>query len=178
MLDADPGFARQALSSIESSARTGLRDLDYVLGLLRDDTASRTPAPTLADLDRLLDQTRAAGIDVRASASGPLDAVPRAVSREAYRIVQEGLTNAARHAGRVPVALRLWVGDDRLELELSNPLPAATGDTQAAADGDRGGGRGLAGIKERVAALRGSMSASADGDHWRLTVKLPLRRLP
>ena len=59
VLGGDPEFARQALTAIETSARNGLRDLDHVLGLLRDDAASRAPTPTLADLQRLVDSSRA-----------------------------------------------------------------------------------------------------------------------
>ncbi len=167
VLDSDPGFARRALADIETSARDGLRDLDHVLGLLRDDAASRAPTPTLADLQRLVDSTRSAGIDVTAELTGRIDEVPQAVSREAYRIVQESLTNAARHAGRVPVSLSLNVGADDLELELTNPL--AESRSQGA-----GGGRGLTGMQERVMSLRGQFSAGAEAGRWRIAVRLPL----
>ena len=168
VLDRDPAFARRALAEIETSARNGLRDLDHVLALLRDDAPARAPSPTLADLQRLVDRTRSAGVDVSAELTGSIDAIPQAVSREAYRIVQESLTNAARHAGRVPVSLSLSVGADHLELELTNPLAGA------AAEG-RGGGRGLHGIRERVTSLHGQMTAGPDAGSWRVAVRLPLR---
>jgi signal transduction histidine kinase len=88
------------------------------------------------------------------------------VSREAFRIVQEGLTNALRHAGRVPVEARVDVGADRLDLELTNPVGAV-------APGGGGGGRGLAGMRERVEVLRGELSAGPDADGWRVAVRLP-----
>jgi signal transduction histidine kinase len=94
--------------------------------------------------------------------------VPAAVSREAYRIVQEGLTNVVRHAGKVPVSLRLAVGGDRLELDLENPLGESS--TTGA-----GGGRGLAGMRERVTVLRGQMTAGAHDGRWRVSVWIPLR---
>lgn len=97
--------------------------------------------------------------------------MPAVVSREAYRIVQEGLTNAVRHAGKVPVALRISIGSELLEVELSNPL-AAGGDRRSAR---RGGGRGLPGIAERVTVLRGQMTAGPDEGRWRMGVWLPLR---
>jgi len=172
VLDSDPDFARQALTDIENSARSGLRDLDHVLGLLRDDAPSRAPSPTLADLSRLVDSTRSAGIDVTAVLTGPIEEVPQTVSREAYRIAQESLTNAARHAGRVPVSLRLEVGADHLELELTNPLGASR--PQRA----EGGGRGLNGIRERVTSLRGQVSAGPDAGAWRIAVRLPLHPTP
>ncbi|WP_037558445.1 sensor histidine kinase [Spirillospora albida] len=170
VLDADPAFAREALGAIEESARAALADLDHVLGLLRDDPSRTAPQPTLADLDRLLDQTRIAGVRLDARVAPEVGRVPAAVSREAYRIVQEGLTNALRHAGKVPVRLRLGVSGGRLEMEVSNPLAARAGE----ASGLVGGGRGLDGIRERVLVLRGAMSAGPDGDTWRVVVSLPL----
>jgi len=172
VLDNDLVFAREALTNIQTSARNGLRDLDHVLGLLRDDDApSRAATPTLADLQRLVDSTRSAGIDVTAELSGRIDTVPQAVSREVYRIVQESLTNAARHAGRAPVSLSLNVGVDELELELTNPLDASH-------PRRAGGGRGLNGIQERVTSLRGQVSAGPDAGHWRIIVRLPLHPTP
>lgn len=174
VLDTDPAFARGALGAIEDSARTALEDLDHVLGVLRDDRragSAETPAapqPTLADLDRVLGVTRSAGVDVEAAVAGEIGRVPRAVSREAYRIVQEGLTNALRHAGKVPVTLRIAVRDDRLELEMTNALGTARGIPGR-------GGRGLPGIRERVAVLGGQMSARADDGRWRLAISIPLR---
>jgi len=171
VLDHDPVFVREALTNIETSARSGLRDLDHVLGLLRDDAQSRAPRPTLADLPRLVDSTRSAGIDVTTELTGRIDEVPQAVSREAYRIVQESLTNAGRHAGRAPVSLSLNVGADELELELTNPL----GEPRPRR---AGGGRGLSGIQERVTGLRGQVSAGPDAGVWRVSVRLPLHPTP
>lgn len=171
VLDTDPAFARQALNDIETSARAGLRDLDHVLGLLRDDDSARAPTPTLADLPRLVASTRTTGIDITAELSGRIGDVPQAISREAYRIVQESLTNAARHAGQVPVRLTLNVDDEHLELALTNPLDVSHPQSS-------GGGRGLNGIQERVTTLRGHVTAGPDGGHWRIAVRLPLHPTP
>ncbi|MEW2358755.1 histidine kinase [Spirillospora sp. NPDC029432] len=169
VLDSDPAFAREALGAIEESARSALEDLDYVLGLLREDASRTAPQLTLKDLDRLLEQSRIAGVELDAAVGEGLDRVPAAVSREAYRIVQEGLTNALRHAGKVPVRLRIGVRGEQLEVEMSNPLGARPA-------GHHGGGRGLGGVRERVIVLGGAMTAGPDGDaHWRLDVSLPLR---
>lgn len=172
VLDTDPEFARTALGAIEESARAALEDLDHVLGLLRDERAADrvTPQWTLADLPRLLDKTRIAGVDVESTVEGPMAAVPPAVSREAYRIVQEGLTNVLRHAGKVPVALRLSADDDRLELDLSNPLGG-----RAARPPRNGGGHGLSGMRERVTVLRGQMTAGPSQGRWLVSVRIPLR---
>ncbi len=147
VLDSNPEFAREALRHIAASARDGQRDLDHVLGLLREEPSA--PAPDLGDL----------GFEV----SGDLQRVPGAVSREAYRIIQEGLTNAARHGAGEP-SVTIAVREDQLELELTNAVGLAR----------PGGGRGLLGIEERVAILRGRMSAGSEAGVWRLKVELPL----
>jgi signal transduction histidine kinase len=169
VLDADPAFARQALAAIEESARSALEDLDHVLGLLREETAGTAPQRTLQDLDGLLRTTRMAGVEIDAQVEGEPGQLPAAVSREAYRIVQEGLTNTLRHAGKVPVTLRLAVLSERLEVEMINPLGVR-------GDDHRGGGRGLPGIRERVTVLRGRMTAGPGDGHWRVSVTIPLRR--
>ncbi|PPT16395.1 histidine kinase [Streptomyces cinnamoneus] len=171
LLDADPEFARQALAAIEETTREAVGELDTVLGLLREEgSAATAPAPTLAGLDALLDRTRAAGCTVTLTAPASLERVPPVVSREAYRIVQEGLGNALRHAGQVPVRLRIALLDDDLEVALENPLsPGAV-----PAHRPSGGGRGLPGIAERARLLRGTATAGAYEGVWRLTVRLPL----
>jgi signal transduction histidine kinase len=179
VLDADPAFARRALGAIEESARGALEDLDYVLGLLREDTKSAdSPELTLSALPELVEST---GLDVEYVVDGEIAHVPRTVSREAYRIIQEGLTNALRHGGgpggtggKVAVNLRLAVADDRLEVEMSNSVGGAS---SRAPSSRPGGGRGLRGMAERVRLLRGELDAGpeAGSESWRLHVSLPLR---
>jgi signal transduction histidine kinase len=161
---------------METSARTALADLDHVLGLLREDRRDGrvTPQATLQDIGRLVDASRAGGVEITVSTSGNLAGVPAAVSREAYRIVQEGITNAIRHAGRSADQLGVEVGieqdTDELRLVVTNPVlrSAVTGRTRT------GGGRGLAGIRERVAVLRGTVEAGLVDDRWRLAVTIPV----
>ncbi|MGW4562484.1 sensor histidine kinase [Streptomyces sp. NPDC004561] len=108
LLDSDPEFVREALAAIEDTTRRTVGELDAVLGVLRDgDGPGTAPAPTLAaDLEGLLSRTRAAGQPVTATVGTDPAALPPLVSREAYRIVQEGLSNALRHAGE-PVSVRI-----------------------------------------------------------------------
>ncbi len=98
---------------------------------------------------------------------GRTERIPDVVSREAYRIVQEGLTNALRHAGEVPVTVRLAVHEARFELEMTNPVGED-------APARRGGGRGLRGIRERVTVLGGRMSAGVREGRWQVLVTIPV----
>ncbi|WP_045697331.1 sensor histidine kinase [Streptomyces rubellomurinus] len=171
VLRSDPDFAAEALHAIEETARAAVAELDTVLGLLREESpeTAEPAGPTLAGLDDLLRQLARTGVTVDADLSPGLRALPAEVSREAYRIVQEGLTNVLRHAGPAPAGLRVAVTGSRLEIELTNPL----GPTRPSRPG---GGRGLRGIDERATALRGGSAAGPDDDGttWRLAVWLPV----
>ncbi|MFI9823641.1 sensor histidine kinase [Streptomyces sp. NPDC052013] len=172
VLDTDPEFVREALAAIEATTRRTVGELDAVLGVLRDgDGPGTAPAPTLgADLDDLLRRTRASGARVTAAIGTAPEDLPPVLSREAYRIVQEGLSNALRHGGEnVCVALSVDVRDGRVEITVENPLG------RPAAPSRPGGGHGLAGIEERARLLGGTMRAGPAGDTWRLRVRLPLR---
>ncbi|MBT2443393.1 histidine kinase [Streptomyces sp. ISL-36] len=172
----DRDFVREALEAIEETTRRTVGELDSVLGLLRrDEEDGEFEAPGLASLDVLL---KGAGRGVSLTVTGELDRVPDAVSREAYRIVQEGLTNAARYAGGERVTARLTLTEEELEITMENPLPARA--PVARPDG----GRGLRGIAERArllggtseagASVTGGSEAGASVGVWRLSVRLPL----
>jgi signal transduction histidine kinase len=169
MLAGDPRFVREALIAIEETGRSAMEELDYVLGLLRDpDASGRAPQRTLADLEGLLTDARSTGLSVAAVCEGPLDKVSPAVSREAFRIVQEGLTNVAKHAPGSPIQLRIAVGGETLAIELTNP---ADGDVPPPRNGS-----GLTGMHERVSLLGGRFSAERDGSQWRVKAQLPTGR--
>lgn len=163
----DREFATAALDAIEDASRSAVAELDHMLGLLREeDDRSRRPPPDLADLDSLVAASKAAGLALEASIPRDLRAVrPAAVSREAYRIVQEGLTNAMRHASPRRATLRIRTADKLLHLSLTNP----TSGNRVARQG-----RGLRGISERVKALGGTMTAGARHHEWRLVVQIPM----
>ncbi|KJS63076.1 sensor histidine kinase [Streptomyces rubellomurinus] len=169
VLAADPAAARAALRSIEESTRAALEDLDYVLGVLREEEPGTAPTRTLADLPELLDRLRHAGAVVEPELSGDLAQVQGTLSRAAYRILQEGLTNALRHGAGGPVQVRVAAGPDGLELSVVNRTGAAGG-------GFPTSGHGLPGLAERVRLLHGEFEAGPDGPRrWRLAVRLPVR---
>ncbi|MFE0789162.1 sensor histidine kinase [Streptomyces mutabilis] len=179
LLDCDPEFVREALAAIEDTTRRTVGELDAVLGVLRDGDAPGTaPAPTLAaDLDGLLDRTRAGGLRVSATVTADPRALPGPVSREAYRIVQEGLSNALRHAGgRVAVTLRVDVRDGHLRITVENPIAEAGEAARSGAAPRPGGGHGLRGVADRARLLGGTAEAGPVGRTWRLHVRLPLGR--
>ncbi|MDN3027720.1 histidine kinase [Streptomyces sp. S.PB5] len=163
----DPAFTDRALGAIEETGRAALEDLERVLGILRESERPVSSRPTLTDADRLLESARASGAKVDADLTGPLDTVPGPVSREGYRILQESLTNVLRHAGAVPVRIRIEVGDGNLALEVRNPLTAQIPGP--------GRGSGLRGIRERAALLGGRARTGPDQGDWQVHVELPLR---
>ncbi|MFE7523290.1 sensor histidine kinase [Streptomyces halstedii] len=176
-LAADPVAARAALRSIEESTRAALEDLDYVLGVLREEKAETAPVRTLADLPELLDRLRHTGARIEPDLTGDLAQVQGTLSRAAYRILQEGLTNALRHGGGGPIQVELAAAHDGLRLSVVNRTGHRTG-TGAAVD--RGvfptSGHGLPGLAERIRLLHGEFEAGPHGaEHWRLAVRLPVR---
>lgn len=162
----DPPFTDRALEAIEETGRAALEDLERVLGVLRESEKPVSGRPTLADADRLLESARASGAKVDAEVTGPVETVPGPVSREGYRILQESLTNVLRHAGAVPVRVRVHVADGTVVLAVRNPLPAGMSGARR--------GSGLRGIRERAALLGGRARTGPDGGEWQVHAELPL----
>lgn len=175
VFDQDPEFARDALGNIETSGRQALSELDRILGLLReDDGGERLPQPDLTALPGLVEQMNTAGLEVRLVAEGAIERVPRDVSRFGYRIVQEALTNVLKHAGAVPTEVRIHRTAGALELEVTDDGPGLPLGAPADADG-LGGGRGLVGVRERVALLGGSVETGPRPDGgFRVWARLPI----
>ena len=146
----------EALRNVEQAGRTALAEMRRLLGALRqgDDPLALTPGPGLGDLQALAGDVRAAGLDVRLHMNGDAATLPRSLDLSAYRIVQEGLTNALKHSGarRADVTVDHAPGELRLEVRDDGPGGFADRD---------GFGHGLIGIRERVKAYGGDMSAFA-----------------
>jgi signal transduction histidine kinase len=170
VLATDPAFADEALGAIEAQGREALEELDRVLAVLRNEDGGRRRAPTLADIDDLLARTRAAGVKIAITRGGDFERVPATVEREAFRVLQEALTNVMRHASGATATVSLAVTDRTLDLSVDN------GPGTAIQPGRTSGGNGLRGVRERVGALGGSLitSETADGGYT-LRAEMPLR---
>ncbi|MFJ8976613.1 sensor histidine kinase [Streptomyces sp. NPDC102282] len=164
-----PEFTERALVAIEETGRKALEDLERVLRVLRESDLPVGARPTMVEADQLVESARGSGAEIDLETTGPLDLVPGPVSREGYRILQESLTNVLRHAGSVPVRVRIAVAEERLELEVANPLPASPHGP--------GGGSGLRGIRERAALLGGKARTGPHEGEWKVHASLPLNRI-
>ena len=167
-LERDPSLAREPLRVINTTARSSLGEIRDMLQLLRSEDGELRPAPGLAALDELLASARDSGLEVEADLRRGERPIPPVVDLAAYRILQEALTNAARHAGRVAVALSVSVTEDAVELSVANAPGPLTKKVVSA-------GVGLLGIRERVALLGGTLEAGpVPGGGYRLAARLPL----
>jgi signal transduction histidine kinase len=141
--------------------------------LRHDDAAPRSPAPGLDRLPELIELTRAAGMSVDVEVAGKAPPLPAAVHLAAYRIIQESLTNVARHAGRARVTVRMTYDDAGVRVEIDD-------DGTAPSDGAAaiGTGSGITGMRERATALGGDLSAGfRPGGGFRVSARLPVRSL-
>jgi signal transduction histidine kinase len=175
----DPGDeARAEFLSLSAAARAAMADMRRLLGVLREDEAAeRAPQPQLAEVPQLIEASCRAGLSVElAMPSTRRGDVPPSVGVCAYRIVQEALSNASRHAPGAPVAVKIDLEDHSLRLEVWNVMhpgvPQVPG--EPAANGERPG-HGLAGMRERVSILGGRLFAGeAEGGFFLVSATLPL----
>ena len=161
---------REVLSTIERVGRSALTEMRRLVGMLRGDAADDlTPQPSLAAVPALVDGLRDAGFPVALQIDGERRDLPVGIELSAYRVIQEGLTNALKHAGPAHVRVQVRYGPGSLEIEIADDgpgLPAAL----------PGGGHGLAGIQERVALYGGELEAGRGSDGgFVLRVQLPTR---
>ncbi len=170
--DLDPATVRETAQVIQRNAKHALDELRLVLSGLRDaQSRPEPPQPTLQELPALVTETRASGTPVRLDLclSGLAD-VPSQLSRSAYRILQEGLTNARKHAPGAPIEISLAdAAEGDLLLTVSNPL------TKSGAVDGHGAGLGLVGVAERVELLGGTVTTAAADGRFTLTARLPRR---
>ena len=154
VVDTDPTATDGALAAIESTGRGSMAELRRLLDVLHLDgeTDDLDPRPGLASLPVLAERVGGAGMPVTVAVEGCARPLPAGVDLSAYRIVQEALTNALRHAGRATASVGVTYGPDTIELRISDD---GTGTT----DGQTGGGHGLAGMRERVRLFGGTLEA-------------------
>jgi signal transduction histidine kinase len=157
------------LQSIESAGRDALTELRHMLGVLREDAdAPLAPQPGLARLEDLVDDARAAGVDVQVSRQGD-GALPPGLDLAAYRVVQESLTNVVKHVGPTRVRLSLDRRPDELVIDVLDDGPVGDGPRPMLP-----GGHGLLGMRERVQLYGGAMRAAPHEQGFRVQVHLPV----
>jgi signal transduction histidine kinase len=167
VLDQEPGKAREALRLIRATGQEAITELGTLVALIRDEQPpGRDPQPTLRDVERLAATTRSAGLAVTVRIEGPLRDLPASVELNAYRVIQEGLTNALKHApgSTVQVVLRYHPGG--LDVEVR--------DDGAGTAGGPGSRQGLVGLRERAAVFGGQFEAGLDPHGgWKVRASFP-----
>jgi len=154
MLDLDPDQARQALLAVEAGGRAAMTELRQVIGVLMVDAdgADLAPQPGLDQLPALAARVRETGVPVTLTLDGTFEALPAGVELAAYRVVQEALTNTVKHAAGAAVDIKISGTPDELRVEVTDSGGASAAVTS-------GTGRGLTGLRDRVAAYGGTLTA-------------------
>jgi signal transduction histidine kinase len=172
VLRRDPKAAEEALRSAEEVGRRSMQELRRTVALLRsdDEAGVAAPVPTASEIPALIEQARAGGLAVELHTRGDLSRIPPSVGLALYRIAQEALANAARHAPLARTTLGLELANGRVELlaETSGPLGG-----QSASQRERPH-YGLIGMQERATALGGEFAAGPTRDGWRVRCELPV----
>jgi signal transduction histidine kinase len=166
----DPERSRAALEAIEEVARQTAGEIDQIVGTMRERSAEKettTVPPGLASLQTLVAQRWAGELDVTVSTTGSPRPLDRAVDLAAYRILQEALTNAARH-GKGRAQIEVAYEEATLGLTITNPVREAKPPSTK-------GGNGLIGMRERTTMLGGTVHAARANGTFRLRVQLPYR---
>jgi signal transduction histidine kinase len=172
LMDEQPEQARTALTAIRDASKDALSELRSVLDILRQsgEAPPRSPTAGLADLAQLVEGTQAAGLTVHTDVKLPAGPLPAGVDLAAYRIVQEALTNVTRHAGARSASVSIGQEDDTLTVEVTDD--GRGGPTFATGAGS---GSGIAGMRERAAALGGHLDAGpTPGGGFAVRARLPL----
>jgi signal transduction histidine kinase len=174
LLDRDPGHARAALETIEDASRDAIGELRAILGILRDDEAGKAPlapAPGVDAVSELVEKTREAGQDVQLHVTGERpERLPDTVSLAAFRIVQESITNARRHAAGAAVRISLSFQPDRLAVAVENGVGTPSNGNGSTP------GVGIVGMTERASAVGGTLRAGPLPTGFRVDAELPYMR--
>ena len=167
----DISATRDVLATVEESGRSALIEMRRLLGMLREGGKDPlSPQPGLADVPALVAQLQEAGLSVELTVDGKPAELPDGIGLSAYRIVQEALTNALRHAGDAHATVHILYGADSIELEIADD---GSGEASSAS---AGGGHGLVGMRERVALYGGLFQASrAPGGGFVVRAALPIK---
>jgi signal transduction histidine kinase len=185
VLDSSPGDAREAMLAIEASGRTAMTELRHLLGLLApsgppaddaaDGQATLRPQPGLDDVPALVASVRAAGLPTEISVTGNPHVLPPGPDLAGYRVVQEALTNVIKHADRAPAKVRLRYRAHDLIIDVSDAGAVPRGTEAGRVPG--GSGRGLIGLRERIAIYGGSLDVGPrPGGGWRVLATIPRER--
>ena len=169
-----PNQARDALAAVKQASKEALAELRSVLAILRQDgePAPRSPAATLSKLGDLVSQASAAGLQVQTETRGSPRPLPFGTDVTAYRVVQEALTNVRRHAGAATATVAVDYGDAALTIQVDDDGRGPAGPASQ-------GGQGIAGMRQRVAALGGDFQAGPlPGGGFRVRARLPLEGTP
>jgi signal transduction histidine kinase len=177
-MDVAPERSKQALLAVEAGGRAAMAELRHVMGLLAAPDTGRPdspadglePQPGLGQLDALTERVRSAGTPVDVTVSLPRDPLPPGVDLAAYRVVQEALTNTIRHAPGAEASVTIGHADNCLDIEVTD-----TGAVRGAPSTD-GNGRGLIGLRERLAVYEGDLTAGPTlAGGYRITARIPWR---
>jgi signal transduction histidine kinase len=169
-----PELAESALGAIKAASKDALDELRGLVDVLRagPERAPLRPTPTLADVDELVERSRAAGLPIELRVHGTRRPLPRPVETAAYRIAQEALTNVARHAAASHTVVDLTYGPDALVVQIDD-------DGRGAPVGPSPAGKGIVGMRERVHALGGELEVGRAADHgFRVRARIPLGATP
>jgi signal transduction histidine kinase len=167
VMDTEPEEARKALEHISSMSRSSLTEIRWLLGRVRNDdgTPAYSPAPGLGDLRRLVDEVGQTGLTIDLEVDGAADGVPPGIGLAAYRITQEALTNAVRHAEAQRADVKVDLSPGVLTIDV---VDDGRGGHKVA------GGHGLVGMQERAAVYGGTVEAGpGPTGGWRVQARLP-----
>ncbi len=168
MLKGDPARALEPVRAVQETGRQALVEMKRLVGMLRDDDdeIGLAPQPGLADLDRLVKHVREAGLPVEVRIEGEPRLLPLGVDLSAYRVVQEALTNALKHAGHATAVVTVCYGRDEVTIDVADDGAGAS---------KNGGGHGLIGMRERIGVFGGTFAAGPrDNGGFAVTARLPI----